>query len=442
MSLLLILLPARPRWHPLQPVVPPTVPAGGAALAGAEFRYALSTDGRGISSEGCCAAALLPAASQTVLVIGDSDISFHRLTCPKAPPARMAAALAGLLEEALLDEPEQVHLALAPDSRPGQPTWVACCDRAWLTGALETLEQQHRRVDRVVPMLSPPEPVDPDAVPDPAAAHPTVRLHLHAAPGLQEREDALMVVTCVDARGVSTWPAQGSGARHWLRQLGDGPIEASASPKMAAQAEQWLGRPVQVRPVAERLLAAQTSPWQLRQFALAPRHRGLAVLRERWQRLRSPDWRPVRWGLAALVAVQLIGLNAWAWHERRGLQQRREAVMQIMRSSHPQVRAILDAPIQMQRENDRLRAAAGRPGDSDLEPMLQAAATAWPGSAPAQSLRYTPGELTLTGPGLDETGQERMRTLLQPSGWQVEARAGSVTLRRLPAATRPDGSPR
>ena len=44
--------------------------------------------------------------------------------------------------------------------------------------------------------------------------------------------------------------------------------------------------------------------------------------------------------------------------------------------THPQVRAVLDAPLQMARENDLLRASAGRPGDTDLEPLLQAAATA------------------------------------------------------------------
>ena len=44
---------------------------------------------------------------------------------------------------------------------------------------------------------------------------------------------------------------------------------------------------------------------------------------------------------------------------------------------------MLDAPVQMRRETEALRAAAGKAGDTDLEPMLQAAASAWPPNRPA-----------------------------------------------------------
>ena len=57
---------------------------------------------------------------------------------------------------------------------------------------------------------------------------------------------------------------------------------------------------------------------------------------------------------------------------------------------------MLDAPLQMQREVRPLRAAAGKPDDSDLEPMLQAAAAVWPAElAPVESIRFEPGRLTL-----------------------------------------------
>ena len=46
----------------------------------------------------------------------------------------------------------------------------------------------------------------------------------------------------------------------------------------------------------------------------------------------------------------------------------------------------------MQREVQLLRTRAGRPGDEDLEPMLLAAAAAWPpGRGPVDSIATRPG---------------------------------------------------
>ena len=57
----------------------------------------------------------------------------------------------------------------------------------------------------------------------------------------------------------------------------------------------------------------------------------------------------------------------------------------------------------MQREVQTLRALAGKAGDADLEPMLQAAAAAWPTDRPpVEMLRFEPGRLTLAAAGWTE----------------------------------------
>ena len=87
----------------------------------------------------------------------------------------------------------------------------------------------------------------------------------------------------------------------------------------------------------------------------------------------------------------------------------------------------------MQRETDTLRAAAGKPGDTDLEPMLQAAASAWPGDRPpVDGLNYEPGKLSLSAAGWNPSQIEQFRSQLRPSGWQVEAVNSNVVLSRLP----------
>ena len=69
---------------------------------------------------------------------------------------------------------------------------------------------------------------------------------------------------------------------------------------------------------------------------------------------------------------------------------------ELLRSSHPQVRSILDAPVQMQRETELLRAASGRAGAEDFETLLALAAVAWPdGQPPVQQVRFEAGRLMI-----------------------------------------------
>ncbi|MEY8875596.1 MAG: type II secretion system protein GspL [Leptothrix sp. (in: b-proteobacteria)] len=422
MSLLIVQLPPRPRLGAqAQP---------GTAAPGAEWSHVLSQDGSRVDTEGRCALALLPKASSVVVVLAASDVAFHRLAIPKAPAARLRAALRGLLEEQVLDDIEQLHVALGPLAQAGSEGWVAITDHAWLSGQVARIEASGRVVDRIVPASWPEsdgswridvQAQDPDGEGDAAQA-------------------ALIGISSAEGVSQSAWNTSGRPGALVAALLPE-PLPAdlvcSASPAMVQATEAWLGRPVAVRGQAERLLAAAQGSWNLRQFDLAPRHRGATVLRDAWLRWRSPAWQPVRWGLAGLVAAQLIGLNAWAWQQRSELAQRRLAMTNLLRSTHPQVRAILDAPLQMQRETDTLRLAAGRPGESDLETLLQAAASAWPDSLPVQTLRYENAQLSLGAPTLSAEQTERLRMTLQPTGWRVEGGAGMLTLRRAPPGSAP-----
>ena len=129
MSILVIQLGPRPRLRVRGAAV--AGPAAGDVLSQrGDYAYALSADGLGVASHGVCPAALLPRADTVVLVVADADIAWHRIMLPRAPAARLRAALASMLEDALLDEPEQVHLALAPAAVAGTATWVAVVQRA------------------------------------------------------------------------------------------------------------------------------------------------------------------------------------------------------------------------------------------------------------------------------------------------------------------------
>ena len=230
--------------------------------------------------------------------------------------------------------------------------------------------------------------------------------------GLHAAGNARIMLSHADENGHQLLRLEGSLGRALLPPMIEQPTRWTATPPVAAPAERWLGTSVTVLTDAERALQAARSLWNLRQFDLAPRHRGTRALRTLGRRFLSPAWRPVRLGLVSLVLLQVAGLNLWAWHQRQAIDQKQAAQASLFRASFPGVRAVLDAPLQMQRETERLRAAAGRPGDTDLEALWAAAAAAWPdGQGPVQSLRYEGGRLTLTVPGFGVAQLAQFRPL-------------------------------
>jgi general secretion pathway protein L len=418
MATLVIRLPSRARLGPRSAGAAEAQRAGPAA----EYDYVTTPDGLTLQSQGTCAASLLPKASTVVAVLGDADVSWHRITLPKAPAARLRAALVGVLEDALLEDAEAVHLAVAPQAVAGQPAWIAAADRAWLRAELAALEKADVFVDRVVPMAWPDDPPighfceagDGDAQP------------MRAGRGL--------VLNWAHADGVVSVRLQGGLARTLIPQPAPPGTRWSATPGAAAAAEQWLGVPVPVMPPAERLLQAARSLWNLRQFDLAQRTRGARALRDWARRFTSPEWRAVRIGLAVFVLAQIAGLNLWAWHQRDAIDSKRVEMRSLAKQAFPRVSEMdiqRDPLAVVQRETQTLRAQAGRPGEGDLETLLQAAASAWPaGRPPADSLRFEPGRLSFGAGGWSDAQIEQFRSLLRPAGWQVDAAEGRLTLSR------------
>lgn len=384
-----------------------------------DYAYVTSDDGIEFEALGEAAAALLPRRSEIIAVVRETDVGWHRVTLPKAPGTKMRQALVGLLEEALLDDVDQVHLAVAPQAVPGQPTWIAAVDKAWLQAELATLEKAGVFVDRVVPAAWPDDP-------------PVGHFH---APGYDEQGGTPgVVLTWAHADGVATLRLDGSLTRFVVPNPAPVTTRWSASPAAAVAAEQWLGAPVTVMPLEQRLLQAGRSLWNLRQFDLARRTRGARAFGDWLRQAMSPHWRPVRWGVAAFVVAHVIGLNLWAWHERRAIDERRSAVQAVVRQAFPRANpgdVQRDAAAVMLRETQALRTLAGKPGDADFEPLLQAAAAAWPNERPpVENLRFEPGRLTLAAAGWSDAQIEQFRNTLRPAGWQVDATEGRLVVTR------------
>jgi len=412
MSTLLLFLPPRSRLRALGRAAPAAADVPRTDVL-REYDYVLTPDGRQITAEGRATAASLPAADSVVAIAGESDVSWRRVELPRAG-RQMRAALAGKLEEALLDDPDTLHFALEPDALGGDTAWVAVTSRSWLAGHLAQLEAAQVFIERVAPLSW------PDAL---------ARGHFFEANG--DAQDGGVSLRWSHTEGVATLPLGGGLARQFFPPGLVHAAQWTATPGVATAAERWLGTTVSVQTPGQRALSVVDSAWNLRQFELAPRARGVRALRLVHRALMRKPWQPVRWGIAALLLVQLLGLNLWAWHQHREVAARREAVAVTLTSAFPEVRAILDAPVQMQKQLDLLRASAGSVGEQDLEALLAAAATAWPADRPpAEALAFEPGRLTMSAQGWAQAQIDNFRTQLRSDGWQLDSSEGKLTLSR------------
>lgn len=403
MSTLLILLPPRPR---LLAAGRPTDVSRSEQPR--EYDYVLTPDGREIAEQGRAVAASLPPADTLIAVPAESDVSWRRIELPRAG-RQMRAALAGKLEEMVLDDPDQLHYAVEPDAVGGDMAWVAVMSRPWLAEQLAQLDEAHLFVDRVVPLSAPEEPA---------------RGHFF--------EDAERVVLRWSyPEGVATLPLEGALGRQLFPPGLVHDAQWTASSTAAPAAERWLGTAVTVQTPAQRALHVVDSAWNLRQFEFAPRARGTHALRLVSRTVMRKAWRPVRVGLAALLVVQVVGLNLWAWQQHREINARREAISQALTEAFPQIRDPLDPPVQMQKNLDLLRASAGSVGEQDLEALLAAATTAWPADRPpTDALSFEPGRLTLPAQGWNPAQIQNFRSQLQSEGWRLDESDGRLVVSR------------
>lgn len=371
--------------------------------------------------------------SETVATVAARNLSWHRVQCPPgvlpaasaADPmgARLRHVLMGLLEERLLDDPGTLHFALQPPPYADDGIWVAVCDRAALAQALQQLTATGHVVHRLVPECAP-------------GSSDTSGLWIT---GDADAPQALWA----DAQGVHQWPLP-AGATHassWPAPVAEHAAHASAvwaEPAVAAWAEQSLGRSVQVQSMPERLADhAQSSRWNLAQGSLSLHKPWPLRLQQGLARLWSaPAWRPARWMAAALLLVQLVGLNAAAWQARRQETALKTAINATLTRSFPHIQVVVDAPAQMQRAVATLAQGSGTASMQDLDVMLQTLYQNLPqdlaNTAPA-AINFEAGQVRLSGlPWTEEQTRSLAQALrshqlaLQQDGSDWLLRAGEM----------------
>ena len=335
------------------------------------------SDGHQVVRSGVGAASLLSAyAGEVLALIPHTRLSWLSVHFPPGSHgARLGAVLAGLLEDRVLDDVADLHCVVDPASadvpRSGGVALVAACSKSWLREVLAPLQASGLVVQRLVPELSP-------------RAQP-----LLCVMGTPELSQSVLCHTqgvTLLPPNVAQWKAFPAFTAYATLSAAQGPLVAE--PAMVERVEQFLQRRPVMQNAAQRAVVAAQSDWDLAQgeWAQGTSQRFLRLSQHVWQTFfHAPAWRSVRIGLATLLTLQVLGLNAMAWREQRVLDVHKAQLNQILTATFPSVRLVIDAPLQMQREVDTLQRNAGRVTSTDFEPMLAATASALPeGLVPTQ----------------------------------------------------------
>lgn len=391
-----------------------------------EYDYVLTPDGQSVAAQGRAAAALLPAqdarGAEVVALLPARALSWHGITLPgrvlrsllagRMEAARARTVLAGVLEEQLLDEPERLHFALfaAPAAESGETAsaWVAVCDRAWLQASLQALESAGYRAARIVAECTPTLPGTARAL-------------------LSDAMEPAQMLLCTP-QGVSLLPLLPVSLGLALAQEA---LEVVAEPAVMELAQTQFGNQVRLQGHAERMLAAAQSPWNLAQLEISASHGGRLLKRAgaAWQQfLRAPAWRPARWGLVALLLVQVLALNALAWQQRRLQDDQRAAIQGVLQQTFPELRLVVDAPLQMQRAVDDLARAHGVAADVGLARVFTIISPLAPPGLRLSAIDLTDRQLRLTANGLDGPDAQPLVTALDAHGLHAQLQGGQLLI--------------
>jgi general secretion pathway protein L len=354
-------------------------------LPACPFVY-LDGAGRRLSS-GVAELARMPRADEQVLILAPSDVLLLRATIPPVAAQRLRQALPNLVEDQLLQDAARCHFAVGTQaSAEGQRT-IAVVDRAWMRFLGEQFGAGEGRRLRAVALGTcltdaPAESCYATVVDGPWPDTGRVEVTISAG-GLpfgvalpREHLDAALVDL---ARGLTL-----------RRARLDGAATGSSGNTVTRTRDLTQDEPtlLTLESIAARAVSAQPD---LCQFEFAT---------QRWHGVRTTAlrWRVPLSLAVACVVVCLIGINA-QWfalaRERAAMSARAE---QLLRDAFPKTTVIQDAPLQMTRDLEVLRATAGELAASDFLALTARLGDAT-GALPAGSvsaLDYSDRTLTAT----------------------------------------------
>ncbi len=311
----------------------------------------LGSDGRLQWSE--ASIALLPRCQRVEIVFDGSDVFQTAVTAPKLSEAKLRLALPNLLEDRLLADPTQCHIAFLAAGRAEKPAAdpaslpVAAIDRGLLTRLLDVMTLAGARPRAAYSAIY--------VLPAPGADV----LPVFAARGRLVARTAQHDGVACDIGDEAEPPAAlrlALHSRRWQRIRAYGP----QAPRLAAMAEA-LGVTVELadRPLDE---AAADGSINLLQGSFA---RGGVFGDVSRARLSMRSWKaPLAW-VAVAIAVFVAGMNGYWLKLQSEADELRSRMTTAFRGAFADAEMV-DPIVQAQRELARLRTRAGQASAGDF----------------------------------------------------------------------------
>jgi general secretion pathway protein L len=339
----------------------------------------------------------LPRARHCRLVLASDLVLTLKAPLPDLPERRLAPLLPAAAEAATLVEADTIHAVLMERTSADEAI-LAVVEDAWLS----------RILGKLAAIGLHPESALPEYLLLPWTAgswsvcwrsnHLLARFGKCEGMPLDAGEPPVGLVLALAQRGrpeaVKVHVGENAGLTDWERWR-----TALAAPVEAAAPWDW-----------------RTAPWPELPSLLQGRH-SPGLKRVDWTRLA----RPVAWGVAALAAIQLVGLNLdWMLlaREKAGIQQEQKVLAE---RSLPASSAIVDPPWQVAERLRILQTAAGNPSPSTLVGLMGRLSQAWPqfGNIQIRTLAYEGGTLSASIAEADPAWLDQLKAAALAQGLAV-----------------------
>lgn len=324
--------------------------------------------------------------TEVLAVVPARRLSWHRVEIPLAlrrQGKRIEVFIRNALEDAVLDEQSDLHFALVPNWVREKAAWVAVCNRFWLRGHLEGLAAAGYLVSRLIPELYPTP--EPRVLALGHTSHPMLWF-THQRDGvwgipLNKETAATALLSLNSDREASSQNifADAPGSRY-LDSQQDNAVTLIAN--------------------SEHIQWSRSSEWDLLQWSLQTSQSN-RLLTKAW-RSATRWWFDLRWkrlrqGLAALLVVNLIGLNVWSAMVQAQLDGQSDELVELFKASYPKVKVVIDPHRQLLAEVRRTleQSRTARPSFNEAISALEAFTT--PEAGLAKEIQFKAAVLTVKG---------------------------------------------
>lgn len=368
--------------------------------------WALCEESGAVLQSGSGTLASMPKAKECIGIVAPERTVFLAVKTPSGARRQWKAALPFLAENQTLPEPEENHVVLGAAADGGQAHLVIA-DKAWLRRMVDACRTASLPMRKVVPEVLLPALAPSSwtlawngvggfvrsgsssgmAMDVGDAATPPVALQLMLNHAVISRPDKIKVRLMPNPSGVETT----------MPRWDNFPV-----PLVADEIWDWRRAPIAAE--VTNLLAGE----------LAPPSRPL----EWW-----PKVRPVAYLVLAVLSVEMLGNNLqWAMlaYEKQSLKSAMEA---SFRKAFGSEAALVNAPLQMQRNIADIKHGAGLEDESDFIPLMNLSARAL-GKLPTGAMRelhYESGRLEVEVNVATASELAALQTSLRNSGLAVRA---------------------